>query len=500
MSPPDARQRAAETKRRRTRGALLVAAAELFAQRGWHGTRIEDIAKVAGVSAATAYNHFKNKQALMGHVYAPLAKDLIKAAERDVARMHPPLLAVRRHVHDLADLARRHRDLTVSLVAAIQEQTMRTGAAAQNPDDVRVLVPLADPLITLIGYGQRDGVFKTEPPATESGTYHTSALLYRVLSRPHETPHETASVVLSQLLPALTADSEGPTEWSPDDDLSHVLKRLVGGVGAGTAEERRRLANSALTREYLEAGFRLLARECMPSGDGGPDRSAAPVASVLFDLLSVDRVMAEVDRAAGRKADEKSFHERWRRRDDYVDDALSYALWVKHWWPQAIAAERAAAVLAGTRDVAQAAHEASYQDLVTGLSNPATRISLVTAAVADRHPQLKESLGEVYQVSRERWLPVYERTLVEHGVALRPGIGVRDIADIFTALSDGLVLRTFSDPSIEFIDHEQRRTLLGKAVLAVVIGCADPGDGREVEDVIRDLFDRPAAPGREAAT
>ncbi|HEY4418069.1 MAG TPA: TetR family transcriptional regulator, partial [Pseudonocardia sp.] len=59
--PRDPRARAAQTKRDRTRRALLDAADTAFASHGWANARMEDIAAAAGVSAATAYNHFPTK-------------------------------------------------------------------------------------------------------------------------------------------------------------------------------------------------------------------------------------------------------------------------------------------------------------------------------------------------------------------------------------------------------------------------------------------------------
>ena len=62
----ESRARAARTKRDRTRAALLSAADPAFAARGWARTRVEDIASAAGVSNATAYNHFPTKHVLIG--------------------------------------------------------------------------------------------------------------------------------------------------------------------------------------------------------------------------------------------------------------------------------------------------------------------------------------------------------------------------------------------------------------------------------------------------
>ena len=85
----ESRARAARTKRDRTRAALLGAADPAFAARGWARTRVEDIASAAGVSNATAYNHFPSKHALIGHVYAPLVQTLRTQAYRDIAAGRP---------------------------------------------------------------------------------------------------------------------------------------------------------------------------------------------------------------------------------------------------------------------------------------------------------------------------------------------------------------------------------------------------------------------------
>jgi len=67
-SDKSARARAARTKRERTRRVLLEAPEVAFTEQGWADVRMDDIAEVAGVSSATAYNHFPSKQALIGQV------------------------------------------------------------------------------------------------------------------------------------------------------------------------------------------------------------------------------------------------------------------------------------------------------------------------------------------------------------------------------------------------------------------------------------------------
>jgi TetR/AcrR family fatty acid metabolism transcriptional regulator len=55
-----------EAERRRT---ILRAAIEVFAKKGYHGCRIADVAREAGVAYGLVYHYFQNKEALLGSVF-----------------------------------------------------------------------------------------------------------------------------------------------------------------------------------------------------------------------------------------------------------------------------------------------------------------------------------------------------------------------------------------------------------------------------------------------
>ena len=62
---PGAREAAAQDKTDR----ILTAATALFAERGFHGTAVPEVAKKAGVGAGTIYRYFENKEALVNAVF-----------------------------------------------------------------------------------------------------------------------------------------------------------------------------------------------------------------------------------------------------------------------------------------------------------------------------------------------------------------------------------------------------------------------------------------------
>jgi AcrR family transcriptional regulator len=201
----ESRARAARTKRDRTRAALLGAADPAFAARGWARTRVEDIASAAGVSNATAYNHFPSKHALIGHVYAPLVQTLRTQAYRDIATGRPVVPALIDHLRALVRVAWRNRGLTAALSAGVAEYAVKVGRPADPHDenDPRVLAPVADVAIELIARGQQSGELRSWPPAEEIGTMIINLLLLRAIGRPHDPPELTAELMLTLLFGAL---------------------------------------------------------------------------------------------------------------------------------------------------------------------------------------------------------------------------------------------------------------------------------------------------------
>lgn len=54
-----------EEKKRQTRRQILLCSAELFTARGFEGTRMDDIAKEAGIARTTLFNYFPSKDEIV---------------------------------------------------------------------------------------------------------------------------------------------------------------------------------------------------------------------------------------------------------------------------------------------------------------------------------------------------------------------------------------------------------------------------------------------------
>jgi AcrR family transcriptional regulator len=196
--PDDPRARAAKTKRDRTRRALLDAADSTFGSRGWASTRVEDVAQAAGVSAATAYNHFPTKHALLGHVYKPLIHPLIVQAELDIEAERSMIEALEDQVRALCRVSFRYRKLTAAFWSAVQEYTIRVGGPPDPADEIdpRTLAPVPESLRLLVEHGQRTGELRPFPPATEISGMIANLLLLRSIRASPDEPADTAAELL----------------------------------------------------------------------------------------------------------------------------------------------------------------------------------------------------------------------------------------------------------------------------------------------------------------
>lgn len=94
--------------REKTRDAVLQAALRLFSEHGYLGVRVEDIAREAGVSRATFYKHFAEREEIL----AMLLTRLLGADEDAGTEVEPPA----------GDLAARVQALGRAIVDRMLEQ------------------------------------------------------------------------------------------------------------------------------------------------------------------------------------------------------------------------------------------------------------------------------------------------------------------------------------------------------------------------------------------
>jgi AcrR family transcriptional regulator len=116
-----------ERKRVRTRQALVESAAELFAEHGYDGTTIADIAAAADVSTRTFFSYFASKE----DVLFPDADARVKAAVTAIDERRPgeqPTAILLRALGELGDAG----DDLVGPMAALRLRFIRTVPAVRG--------------------------------------------------------------------------------------------------------------------------------------------------------------------------------------------------------------------------------------------------------------------------------------------------------------------------------------------------------------------------------
>ena len=95
------------------REQILATAAELFAQRGFHGVSIVELGSACGISGPALYKHFPSKEALLAELLVGISEDLLTEGTRRArrARGAPERLDALIAWH--VDFALRHRALIV---------------------------------------------------------------------------------------------------------------------------------------------------------------------------------------------------------------------------------------------------------------------------------------------------------------------------------------------------------------------------------------------------
>jgi AcrR family transcriptional regulator len=194
-----------------TRERLLRAAADVFAERGYDGTRVADIAAAAGVSNGALYAHFDSKaELLLAALRAHGRRELADLLAADPGRPVTELL-----LQAGRSLPRRCDSRGYLIVEALM--------AARRDDDVAgpmrdYTAERADWLAGLIEAGQASG--EVDPAVSPAAVAHFCLLL----------------ALGSSLLPA----DLHPVD---DDEWAGLLTRVVSAVAAtGATKEPDQMA------------------------------------------------------------------------------------------------------------------------------------------------------------------------------------------------------------------------------------------------------------------
>jgi TetR/AcrR family transcriptional regulator, repressor of fatR-cypB operon len=135
---------------------ILDAALGLFAERGFHGTAMPDIAAEAGIAAGTIYRHFTGKETLVNELYRRSKQALLDALLADL-----PTATLRAQFHHLWwSLVRFAREQPRAFAFLELHHHGSYLDAESRAIEMRVLVPIAK----VLELGRARGVIKSMPP------------------------------------------------------------------------------------------------------------------------------------------------------------------------------------------------------------------------------------------------------------------------------------------------------------------------------------------------
>jgi TetR/AcrR family fatty acid metabolism transcriptional regulator len=142
------------------RDAILRAAVEVFAERGYFGARMRDVAERAGVADGTLYLYFEGKEHLLVSLLEEHAHVFLVGARRDAAGSEDPREKLRRVVG--RHLASLESDRALARVFQIELRHSRRFLRKVAKGQVAAYLQL---LREIIVKGSTSGCFRADVPA-----------------------------------------------------------------------------------------------------------------------------------------------------------------------------------------------------------------------------------------------------------------------------------------------------------------------------------------------
>lgn len=200
---------AAEPEKRR---AILHAAVRVFAERGYHGCRIADVARAAGVAYGLVYHYFRNKDELLESVFAEqwaILINALRAIDEGPGTAPEKIAGVCGFVLDV------YKTAPTAVRVLILEVTRTPNAlrAGSTPQTFAAAVGI---LADLVRQGQERGELRRDLEPVVAATAVLGALemiltgLVMGLVRPPSPPEEEIDRVKEQLIALVLAGLRPP--------------------------------------------------------------------------------------------------------------------------------------------------------------------------------------------------------------------------------------------------------------------------------------------------
>ena len=141
--------------------AILRAAIDVFAERGYFNAQVADVARVAGVAAGTVYLYFKSKDDLLVSIFERSMREALVEGRAAVADVRDPRERLQRFAR--MHLARLGRDRNLAIVFQVE---LRQSTKFMERFSVTLLRDYLGLIRAAFADGQREGLFRADMNAT----------------------------------------------------------------------------------------------------------------------------------------------------------------------------------------------------------------------------------------------------------------------------------------------------------------------------------------------
>jgi TetR/AcrR family transcriptional regulator, fatty acid metabolism regulator protein len=143
------------------RDAILRAAIDVFAERGFFNAQVADVARAAGVAAGTVYLYFKSKDDLLVSIFERSMREGLTAGRTAVEHLQDPRERLLRLAR--AHLARLGHDRNLAIVFQVE---LRQSTKFMERFSATLLRDYLGLIREAIADGQREGLFRADVKAT----------------------------------------------------------------------------------------------------------------------------------------------------------------------------------------------------------------------------------------------------------------------------------------------------------------------------------------------
>jgi TetR/AcrR family fatty acid metabolism transcriptional regulator len=143
------------------RDAILRAAIDVFAERGFFNAQVADVARAAGVAAGTVYLYFKGKDDLLVSIFERSMREGLATGRAAAADLQDPRERLRRLAR--AHLARLGHDRNLAIVFQVE---LRQSTKFMERLSATLLLDYLGLIREAVADGQREGLFRADVKAT----------------------------------------------------------------------------------------------------------------------------------------------------------------------------------------------------------------------------------------------------------------------------------------------------------------------------------------------